>query len=226
MINISDIEKYSTIFEIGIRQAGFIRPIGLHLCPMTLIVDLKQPFSFHRNWRRCVKKSMDCGHVFEYVEKPTIHDAKEFVNLFDQLKVRKNLGFSLKEKQILKLLQGSFHLFFIRKGDKRIAGRIAYTHGEQVYDVYAANSNEAIHSGAAYRIQEGILQYFVRQGYSYFDYGRISPSADGMNDIYLSKSYSGGYPIAYNGEWFFCRSIFLTYMYSFFLHVIHKQRLY
>lgn len=80
--------------------------------------------------------------------------------------------------------------------------------------MYAANSDEAISVGAAYMIQEEIFQYFKEQGFDRFDYGRISPSNGKMDNIYIAKSYSGGRPIGYNGEWEFCNKQWRAYFYS------------
>ena len=204
IIEISDISQYNSDFEIAIRQAGYKRPLGLSLCPMSLIVDLQDDFSFHRNWRRAVKKSKDFENVFCIEDNPKNSDILDFIDLFGKLKRRKGLGFDLTIEQLSLLLKGNYKLFFIKnKEGKKIAGRISYENDNLVYDVYAANSDEAIKTGAVYHIQEEILNYYKNLGLRYFDYGRISPSADEMNNIYMSKSFSGGYPIAYNGQWCF-----------------------
>lgn len=227
IIQISDISMYASDFEIAIRQAGFIRPLGLSLCPMSLIVDLERDFEFHRMWRRAVRKSKESGNCFVKIEHPEPKDASEFVRLFNMLRQRKHLHFTLSEEQLMTLFDGNYDLFFVKDNNgKNIAGRIAYHNGSQVYDVYAANSTNAMETGAAYHIQEAILEHYKDTGYRFFDYGRISPSADKMNDIYLSKSYSGGYPIAYNGQWCWYRNHTIEHLYSFFNFEKRKMRRY
>lgn len=228
IVEISDISPYCPEFEVAIRKAGFIRPLALSLCPMSLIVDLQQDsWSFHRNWRRNVKKSINEGNEFVVVDSPHMEDAVTFVTLFNELKSRKNLHFSLSANQVYALISNGYRLFFIKNKDGHyIAGRIEYECGDLVYDVYAANSDEAIKTGAAYQIQESIFRYYHKKGFAKFDYGRISPSANRMNDIYLSKSYSGGNPIGYNGQWCWYKSQLIEYLYSFLIFYLHKHSRY
>jgi len=227
IIEISDIGIHSTHFEIGIRQAGFIRPI-LSLSPLSLIVKTQEPFNFHRNWRRNVRKAENEGCEFEIVEYPTEVQLKEFVGLFKQLKERKGLEFSINNRSLYLLLQNKcYKLFFVKnsKGNY-ISGRIIYVCGDNSYDIYAANSDEGTKNGSAYYIQEKILFYLKHIGVSYFDYGRISPSNDEMNNIYISKNYSGGEPITYNGQWLYSKSKQTGLLYEIYKLLIRKQRRY
>lgn len=224
---VSDVDEYDPTFEVGIRRAGLIRPLGLHLCPMSMIMELQQPFSFHRNWRRNVKKAMEHGCKFVVKDVPSKDDAKDFVRLFGELKERKKLGFTLTAERIMTLLEGNYHLFFIENSEgKNICGRISYTNSNLVYDVYAANSDEAISVGAAYLIQESIFHFYKENGFDKFDYGRISPSADNMDNIYVAKSYSGGRPVGYNGEWTYYNKLWKQYFYSIYRFVYCHSRLY
>ncbi len=227
IVNISDIDLYNSDFELGIRRAGFVRPIALSLCPMTIVVDLQSPFRFHRNWKRAVKKSIETGHVFEAVSNPTSADVETFISLFDSLKERKQLGFSLTTNSIERLLKGPYKLFFMcNENGQRLCARIVYVHNGDAYDVYAANSNEGIKTGAVYHIQESILNYLKQIGCNTFDYGRISPSADYMDAIYLSKSFSGGRVVTYNGEWTWFRSKPINFIYALYLFVVKNKRIY
>lgn len=226
-IELSDIEIYSPNFEIGIRRAGFIRPWGLSLCPMSIIVDLQSDFLFHRNWRRNVKKSREMGNEFIYVKNPTIDDAKKYVELFGALKKRKSIKYILTPEEIYILLQGPYDLFFILdKNGKYLSGRIEYKFGDMIYDTYAATTLDGIKSGAAYHIQEDIFTFYKKLGFKRFDYGRISPSNDKMDDIYIAKSYSGGIPIAYNGQWVYTTNKFKTFCKSIYSYIIRNNKCY
>lgn len=117
VIYVSDIDEYDPNFEVGIRRAGMKRPMGIHLCPMSLIVDLQKPFKFHRNWRRNVKKAHENGCKFTMIENPRIEDAKEFVRLFGELKERKSLHFSLSAEKLMPLfIQGRYKMSIIERG--------------------------------------------------------------------------------------------------------------
>lgn len=226
IIEISDIGIYSANFEIGIRQAGFVRPI-LSLSPLSLIVKTQEPFNFHRNWKRNVKKALQEGCEFEVVDVPSELHLNEFVRLFNQLKLRKGLGFSISDKSLNILLKNrSYKMFFVKDKDgKYISGRILYVNNNS-YDVYAANSDEGISNGAAYFIQENILNYLKEMGVSQFDYGRIPPSNDEMNNIYVAKNYSGGEPVIYNGQWLYSKNKQTGLFYEFYKFIIRKQRRY
>ncbi|WP_411812263.1 hypothetical protein ACLB9Y_03520 [Chryseobacterium scophthalmum] len=226
IIEVSDIGYYNSNFEIGIRQAGFIRPT-LSLSPLTLLVKLQNNFEFHRNWRRNVSKATTNNVNFKVVDKPTIQDCEGFSALFNQLKKRKGLGFNVDPKLLYKLLDSEeYKLFFaIGENNQYLSARVIYITTKLAYDVYAANSDEGIRNGAAYYIQENILYYLKQNGVEAFDYGRIPPSADEMNNIYVAKSYSGGVPMLYNGQWIFNKSRMIDLIYNL-LKYYRKQRRY
>lgn len=226
IIEVSDIGYYDSNFEIGIRQAGFIRPI-LSLSPLTLLVKLQNGFEFHRNWRRNVNKATTNNVSFKVVDKPTIQDCESFSSLFNQLKQRKGLGYNVDPESLYKLLDSEeYKLFFaIGENNQYLSARVIYITTKLAYDVYAANSDEGIRNGAAYYIQENILYYLKQNGVEAFDYGRIPPSADEMNNIYVAKSYSGGVPMLYNGQWIFNKSRMIDLIYNL-LKYYRKQRRY
>lgn len=207
-VAISDMNQYNPQFEVGVRRAGFKRPYHLDLCPMSLLVDLEQSFNFHRMWKRSVKKSKDAENKFVKLDKVGETDINDFLALFNQLKNRKSLGYSLENEQIQKLIsQPEYFMSFVETNEgKRIASRITYLQNGHAYDIFAANSEESLKSGAVYHLQEGLLSYLKEVGAKDFDYGRIPPSKGPMDNIYVSKMYSGGSPIGYNGEWLYCKS--------------------
>ena len=227
-VSIWDGEKYDSEFELAIRRSGFIRPLGLNLSPMTLYVDLKKPFAFHRNWRRNVKKSIENGNSFCYIEKPMRTDAADFVQMFKEQRERKGMKYSFSADDILRLLvDPRYQMVLVKNKDgKSIAGRILFISGNMAYDVYAANSYEGINSGAVYQVQEGMLKYLQSAGVDCFDYGLIPPRADEMDDIYLAKSYSGGYAVGLNSEWYYGKSLMKHYIRSFMIYYINKSKMY
>lgn len=227
VINITDFGKYSADFEVGIRRAGFVRPFGLTLCPMSLIVDLKSPLQFHRKWRSHVRNSVACSNTFYSVEEPTMADAKEFSRMFGELKDRKKLSYNCIPENIYYLVTHGYKLFFMKDKDGfNIAGRLEYMCGKNVYDIYAANTNVGLSNGAVYHLQEEILKYLSEHKFNEFDYGMIPPSDNHMDDIYIAKSYSGGAPIGYNGQWMYCKSLMKMYISSVYTFGIHHRQLY
>lgn len=228
LVEVSDLNIYNIDYEIGIRRAGYIRPLGLSLSPLSMILRLNEPFNFHRNWRRNVKLSKEQGIRFLYLDNLSVNHAKEFIKLFFELKMRKKLRFTLSLDIIMKLINnGRYKLFFVLdKGNNHLAGRIVYVHRKNAYDVFAANSSRALAYGAVYYLQEEILNFLKNQGVDVFDYGRISPSSDSRDNVYLSKCYSGGYPILYNGEWQYAKYKFYYYIKSISLFCLRNKELY
>lgn len=228
VVKISSINFYNPNYEIGIRRAGFIRPLALSPSPVTLLVNLQEPFNFHRNWKRSVQKSIKASIQFQHIEKPTIKDIETFIILFNQLKERKNLGFKLSEKGLASLLKHpKFKLFFVYDKDRHpISGRIVYVNNKRSYDIYAANSEQALQCGAAYFIQQKILEFLRDLEVELFDYGRVPPGTDQMDSIYISKSYSGGYPASYNAQWIFSKGKLFDLMYTIVKHYIRGDKRY
>lgn len=227
VITISDVKEYSAEFEVGIRRSGFIHPLGLSLCPMSMVVDLTKPFTFHRKWRSHVRDSEKAGNVFYPVENPTLEDATEFVRMFQELKERKSLGYNCNAEDVFQLVSGNYKLFFMKNSEgKNVAGRLEYTCGKLVYDIYAANTYESLKSGAIYHLQEAILNYLREHKYTEFDYGRIPPCDGKMDDIYIAKSYSGGRPVGYNGQWEYSKSRINRYVLSAYSFLLHKSNMF
>lgn len=226
-IKLSDIWKYNPIFEVGLRRAGFIRPLGLSLCPMSLEIDFTRDFQFHRKWRSHVRKSVASGNTFYVVEKPIENDADDFRRMFMEQKERKSLGYCFSVNDLMLLLKGNYRLFFVKNKDgKNIAGRIVYVYNKHSYDITTANSYEGISTGAVYQLQQEMLEYLKSIEIRSFDYGRIPPTADYMDDIYIAKSYSGGSPIGYNGQWIFTKSVWKEYVMSAYLFLHKKIHIY
>lgn len=228
-ISFSDIYEYRPDFEVAIRRAGFIRPAGISLCPLTMMIDLQSNFTFHKTWVRGVKKSIASGNTFEFIKEPNHDYAVIFEGLFKSMSERKGLKSYPKAYQVEKLLSQNspYHLFVIKnKCGNIISARVEYTNQNLVYDIWAANSDEAMKTGAAYHIQEEVFNFYKNLNYSKFDYGRIPPSADYMDNIYLAKSYSGGYPVAYNGQWEYSKSNLYSFLLSFRAFILNKQRRY
>lgn len=210
VILVSNLSHYNTEYEIGIRQAGFIRPLHQTACPLTILVDTIDRPTPHRNWKRNVRKAITAKCSFKIISQPTLEDCRVFVQIFEEMAIMKYLSYTLKEQDIYKLLQDSdFKLFFVYNAtDTIISGRIVYIDGKQAWDIYAANSNDSRENGASYFILEKILDYLSDKNIRTFDFGRIGPSLKNSNQVYLFKQSSGGYPIQYNGEWIFTKNKF------------------
>lgn len=228
IIEISSTNFYDVKYEIGIRRAGFLRPLVSELSPLTIVINTKEDRKTDKDWKRNVRKATVAELKFQHIEKPSFYDLEIFCNMFLELKEKKDINYSLSVESLMKLFKsGYYKLFFVfDKNNSPIAGRIVYVRGKYSYDVHASNSNRAREYGAAYYIIDMIVLFLKQIGVESFDYGMISPSATTMDSIYVSKSYSGGTPTLYNGQWVFYRSKVLEYLIKGYLYFFMKSSRY
>jgi hypothetical protein len=224
VIEIASFNFYNSKFEIGIRRAGFLRPMIADLSPLTLIINPLETRKTHKTWNKNLRLASDASLTFKVIERITINDTIIFCNLFEELKASKKLNYVLEPNSLLKLFdKNNFKLFFVYdKEEIPVAGRIVYFNDKVCYDVHAANSFESRNSGAAYFIIDRIINYMKAKDYTVFDYGMISPSNNEMDDIYRSKSYSGGMPTLYNGQWVYYKSKVLEYIMNGYYYFVSK----
>jgi hypothetical protein len=225
IIEITAFQFYDTKYEIGIRRAGFLRPMIANLSPLTIVIPSSEGRKTHKIWNRNIRFATNAHLTFKFIEKPLIQDAEIFCNLFNELKSAKNLNYSLNPESLIKLfLTGRYQLFFVYNDTGiPIAGRIVYISGKNSFDVHAANSIQSRDCGASYFIIDEILKYLGSIGVHNFDYGMISPSNNEMDDIYRAKSYSGGIPKLYNGQWVFYKSKILEYLINGYFYLYVKR---
>lgn len=208
LILVSSLSPYEIEYEIGIREAGFVRPLYQPTCPLTIFVPTIDRPAPHRSWKRNVKKAEKAGCTFRFIPQPTQEDCNIFVQLFGEMAVKKHLSYTLNNQSVYKMLKDpGYKLFFIYSAANSIlSGRVIYTDNKKGWDIFAANSNESRENGASYFICEKILDYLAEQNIETFDFGRIGPGLTSSNLVYLFKQASGGYPIQYNGEWIFAKN--------------------
>lgn len=227
-IEISSTNFYDVKYEIGVRRAGFLRPIVSKLSPLTLVINPLEERKTDKDWRRNIRKATSAELLFEHKVQPTFKDLEIFCKMFLELKEKKEMSYSLTPELLIKLFKNqSYNLFFVYDNNHYpIAGRIVYINGNNAFDVYASNSNKAREFGAAYYIIDMIILYLRQIGVESFDYGMISPSATAMDSIYVSKSYSGGVPTLYNGQWAFYKSKLIEYLINGYFYLIMKSSRY
>ncbi|MCK9482159.1 MAG: GNAT family N-acetyltransferase [Bacteroidia bacterium] len=223
IITIVNNNKYSIDFEMGIRLAGFIRPIAFFDSPLSIVMDFNKENIRSRNWRRNVEVAKKNNLDFKYITNPTQDDIVVFVKMCNELSERKGLGSYINEENISNmLLDENYYLFFVYIDDLPLAGRIVYVHREHSYDVYAANSNKAIENrGTTYFMMESIFEFLKSLGVNYFDFGRIGIGhSDGVASF---KLYSGGEVINYNSSWEYSNNIFLSSLVSIVRSIRSKR---
>lgn len=226
-IEINSGNIYRVEYEIGVRRAGFKRPLGLVSCPLTINVDIKSEFRFDNNWKRNIKKAKLAGLEFNEIQNPSEIDINTIVNLFSQMARLKNLGHSLERNSLEALIKSNdMRTFLVYKDNVPVAARIVYDNKPFSCDIYAANGAEARNCGASYFIMQNIFEVFKEEGFCLFDFGRIPPSNHETDSIYVFKNSSRGEKVQYNGEWVFYKSSFIEYLVHFFRLFIQKSQRY
>lgn len=206
-ILINSNNQYFVDYEIGLRRAGFIRPLGFFSCPLTIIVKPQGTITYNRNWKRNFKKSIAANLKFIEINLPSRKEIEVFVSMFKEMSSLKGLSYDLSVEPLKELLADpKMRLFVVNQNQKPIAARIIYFNEKFAEDVYAANSLDARNNGASYFIMQNIFEVLNNEGIEEFDFGRIPPSDHATDNVYVFKKASGGDPIQYNGEWVYFKS--------------------
>jgi hypothetical protein len=217
-ILVSSQALYSIDYEMAIRQAGFIRPLVLLVCPLSIIVDLNnmQP---SKTWGTRLKEARKNNLRFEHILKPDTTHINHIVRMYSELSQQKKLGYSLNADALSVLLESdAFNLFFVYSHDgDPISARIIYVNKDFGCGIITANSKKSRNiRGTSYFILDSVLNWLRDNGIKNFDMGRIGPGKRSSNSVYEFKSYIGSPEISYNGEWIYSNNKFIeTAFYAF-----------
>lgn len=226
MIIFNSNSLYDCVYEIGLRRAGFIRPLGNRMCPLTILVDIQNERKFDRQWKRNLKKAVEEELIFEIVENPQIQDARVVSTMFEELKKMKSLNYTLNPDGVYNLLSDNkFILYYVKKDNRYLCSRIIYVECSWAFDVFASNSFESRKYSATNYLMEKIFDHLKDKGVKMFDFSRIPPSNNDTDSVYLFKNSSGGFPAQYMGEWVWCKKKILSLIfcvYNFYIKKTHQ----
>lgn len=226
-IELNSNTAYDTEFEIHLRRAGFLRPIGTFSCPLTIEIDLERELDPNRNWKRNVKLAQRNNLKCSPILQPTPEIVNGIISMFSEMAELKKLGYKLSAKSIQELMQspGIRTLLVSNEDGIPIAARIIHVHKKKASDVFAANSNLARDCGATFLLMQYIFETLRAEGLQSFDFGRIPPSNHASDNVYVFKNSARGRKIQYNGEWCSYRSKFLELsIFSYKWFKVKKQR--
>ncbi len=212
---------YDTTYEIGIRQAGFIRPLVLTLCPLTVVLKSSQSRKPKKSWHYQYAQAKRANLRFEPIEVPTSDHIRQFVRMYKEMATTKGLHYVPDEDSLSKLLQHKeYKLFFVYSPDNiPLAVHLDYIYHHQSFHIMAANTNEARnHKGVTHYLIENVFEWMQGHGVECYDLGRIGPSTHSSNSVCEFKRYSGGEEQVYNGEWMFANKKWAEYLYAFYLN--------
>lgn len=202
IIEISSNSKYDFDYEIALRQAGFLRPVGLFSLPSTKIIDLTNPIGYNRDWKNNLKKAAKNGLEFEPVERVEKFHSEEFIKIYSEMSRSKSIGIPFNAELIEKLCStGEFKLFFVLRNGVRIATTIIFQRNESALSLYAASGSIARSTSASYFMYDELFKYLADSGVKTFDMGKLLPSKEPVNNVFLFKNGIEGKHIQLNGEW-------------------------
>lgn len=210
MIEVNSRRKYQADYEIGIRQAGFLRPVGSFSFELTNLIDLTQPLSFNENWKRNLKKSETYNLTLERLESPAEKDIVDFMRLYGEMCAQKKLATPFTHNLIKILLSDShFHLCFICEETKRLAAIIYHQSRTHCGLLYAATCSEGNDKHAGFQLYNKLLTLLQSEGAETFDMEKLAPSTHSMNAVYQFKQGIRGELTTLCGEWSWYRRTWL-----------------
>jgi hypothetical protein len=224
-VHVSSIGLYDVNYEIGIRQAGFVRPLIIMDCPLSTIIDL-QTWKPSSKWRYQVKEAQKQNLSFVYIENPTEKHAELVYAMYKEMTHEKGMRNKLESNSLQILLSNNnFKLFMISTCDGQpIAACIVYVHEKKCYYPIAATFNAAKRiNGSSRFMVNSLFEWLKIKGVEFFDFGRIGPGKRSSNSVYEFKSYAGGDVVSYNGEWVFSNNIVLESILYFTLNLKIKR---
>lgn len=202
IIEVSSNSKYDFDYEIALRQAGFLRPVGLFSLPSTKIIDLTNPIGYNRDWKNNLKKAAKNGLEFEPVERVEKFHSEEFIKIYSEMSRSKSIAIPFNAELIEKLCStGEFKLFFVLRNGVRIASTIIFQRNESALSLYAASGSIARSTSASYFMYDELFKYLADSGVKTFDMGKLLPSKEPVNNVFLFKNGIEGKHIQLNGEW-------------------------
>ncbi len=226
-IEIDSISEYNIEVEIGLRRAGFVRPLKLSKCPLTIVIELDKPFNFDTKWKRDVKSASDCGIIVKEVINPAIEDAVTFTMLFKELRENKGLKYDFSPEAIFALLNGpGIRMFFALENSIVVSAQIIYVNNGYCYSILRANSLKSRDNNASYLVYNTILETLAKEKNICIDLGRIPPSNHETDKVYHFKNKSRGIKIQYNGEWVFYKNKRIEDLMFFYKHYVLRLNRY
>ena len=226
MIELNSRRLYSANHEVGLRQAGFLRPVGSFSYELTNLIDLTQPLSFNENWRRNLKKSDALGLSLQRINQPTDTDIADFMELYRQMSAHKNIPVPFTADLISVLLSDPhFHLCFLCQGTERLSAMLYHQIRHHAGLLYAANGDKANELQAGFQLYKQLLMLLASEGVQSFDMEKMGASAHSTNAVFLFKQGIRGELLPLCGEWaWYKRRWYALGMYFVKKHLWKKQQ--
>lgn len=208
LIYVNSDSLYSPLYEVGIRQAGFLRPVGLFSTTLSKEVALDQPYRFDKSWQRNLRHTEEAQLRFVPVESPDDKSLADYVRQHNEMEQRKGFRDGLSVEQLRTILSyPDFRLAWVDDAQgSHLAGGVVFHRRDYARFLYSFTSLEGRRQSASYLLYKGWMDELASIGVKRFDLGRLSPSKHNKNNLFLFKNGVGGTTVSYNGEWLYSAS--------------------
>ncbi len=225
IIEVNSFLPYQTAYEIGIREAGYLRPVGLFSIHLSLWVDLTQAAKYNDNWKRNIKLAQRSELTFCIIENPQSADAACFAALYRELLEDKAINHTLTTAQAELLLSGhNFGLAIVSNAEGEwLSAIIFHKSGQHAGLLYATKSQKAKACGATFYMYNELFSALNGNGYLTFDMERLLPSTHSSQGVYLFKQGIKGQMVTYNGEWAWYKRSYLRPLMYFVKRFLMKR---
>lgn len=216
-VEVSSIAIYNPEYEIGIRSAGYLKPVGTFSVHLSKLIDLQNGVAFSGNWRRNLKKAEKHHLKFQVIENVSQNNINTFLYLYDRLLADKKFHHEILPDQLEYLLADPHFKLAVAKDDNGEANAvfIFFTDGKNAISLFTAKSEEAKDNGAMFFIYAKLLEHLQQTTHRYFDVGRLLPSVTKeLNGVFDFKDGMKGDYVIYNDEWsWYRKNRYRTMMY-------------
>jgi hypothetical protein len=218
--------EYNSEFEVGIRRAGFLRPVGLFSMSLSKVIDLTSEILFDRNWNRNLKKSEAFNLEYREVISPDIQFISEMVNLYNKFSDQKGFSHKLSVNETSKVLQSpGYSVSCVDSTDGTLLSfMIYYLRNGCANSVFTAKSEKAKECGATFYLYKMLFEDLKKKGVKSYDIEKLVPSKHSTDSVFLFKDGMKGKRVIYNGEWSWYKYPFYRTIMYFVKKYIFKKR--
>jgi hypothetical protein len=203
-IEVNSVDIYNPEYEIGIRTAGYLKPVGTFSVHLSKIVDLKKELAYNYRWRRNLKKTEQHDLQFEVLENISLNEIGAFLHLYAKLLAEKKIHHQILPAQLEYLFADKCFKLAVVKNKNNVADAffVFYTNGTNAELLFTAKSEEAKDNRAMFFIYSKLLEYLQQTGHHNFDVARLLPSVvKEINGVFDFKDSMQGDYVIYNNEW-------------------------
>jgi hypothetical protein len=228
IVEVNCILKYNSNYEIGIRRAGFLRPLGTFSVPLSNWINLQDQIRYNNNWKRNLKKANEHNLFFQVINKPSIDVVNQIINLYNQFTLEKGFSHRLNFIPTFKMLQSEdFSLGMVFNDKNEISCAIIFHHHAQHAGLlYAARRKSAKEIGSTFFMYDQLFKHLKAESFQTFDMEKIQPSTHSTDGVFLFKNGIKGEHVLYNGEWsWYKRKAYRPLMYLVKRYLMKKHEL-